>query len=456
MLNKIKHRVTFPVVVLIIAFVNILWGYEVIGITPQLKAYVDVVGYSKYSNDLQIFHHMSIIQTTSLYAGILGMLLGGYLADKIGRRLTLQLSNGLFFISVCLFLFTYTIKLDIVALSLMKMAASSIIIASVCLLAELSPAKARGRSVGSVKLFGAIGILISYACNYYIPYFFKDYIALRYFVVLFVSGSSCIMLFFIPESPRWLVRVKNNKAKAQTVLEKTFKATAAESQEQQVILSQPVSPWKTSFALIKPPILRTSILVCLATFLVMATGIGGLISRAPELFHAAGIHGQQKLLFLSLLLMLTYGFGVLISLGLIDRIGQRKLIMCGLGGMVVTYLVLSMASNLSLGNLLQYVVLLTRPFVFIFFYALGCTVVVTLILTLFFPTALRGRAIAMSSVVVIVVYVLSTKLFLMVENNLGLNGVYWISTLMGLLLLILCSEILPGKKNIALEDLKLN
>jgi MFS family permease len=456
MLNQIKRRANYPMVVLIIAFVNILWGFEVIGITPQIKTYVDLVGFSKYSNDLQVFNHMDIIQTTSFYAGIAGMLLGGYLADRVGRRLTLQLSNGLFFLTVCLFLFTYTIKLDIISLSLMKMAASSIIITSVCLLAELSPTNVRGKSIGMVKLFGAAGIMISYACNYFIPYFFKDLVALRYFILLLVSGSSCVLLFFVPESPRWLVQVKNDKPKAQAVLETVFKTTAAENPEQQLILSQTASPWRFSLALIRPPILRTSILVCVATFLVMATGIGGLISRAPDLFHAAGIHGQERLLFLSLLLILTFVAGVFISLFLIDRIGPRKLIMLGLGSMVVTYLVLSMASNLSLGNLLEYLVLLTRPFIFIFFYALGCSVVVTLILTLYFPTALRGRAIAMSSVIVIVMYVLSTRFFAMIEESLGLNGVYWISTLMGLLLLILCSEILPDRKSVVLEDLKLS
>ena len=456
MINNIKRQMSYPLVVLIITFVNILWGFEVVGITPQLKDYADLVGYSKYSNDLQIYNHMHIIMTSSFYAGIIGMLIGGYLADKVGRRLTLQLSNALFLVATGIFLFTFSTQLDIISLSLMKLAASSVIIASLCLLVELAPTKSRGKSVGLLKLFGAIGILTAYSCDYFIPYFLKDYIALRYFILLFVSGLSFIALLFIPESPRWLVRVKNNKQAAQAMLMRVFNTTAADSPEQQLILSQTVSPAKSALALLRPPLLRTSLLVCLMTFLMMATGIGGLISRAPELFFAAGIHRQQRLLLLSLFLMLTYAAGILISLCLVDRLGQRKLIMLGLGSLVVSYLMLSMVSNLSLGNLLQYLVLVTRPFVFIFFYSLGCTVVMTLVLTLYFPTVLRGRAIAMSSVVVIIVYVVSTKIFMFVEESLGLNGVYWFSTLMALLLLIACSEVLPDKKGVPLEDLKLN
>lgn len=455
-LKELRQRINYPFIVFIIAFVNILWGFEVIGITPQLKAFVDVVGYSKYSNDLQIYLHMQTIATTSFYAGIVGMLVGGFSADYFGRRLTLQVSNAVFLLSVIVFLFTFSIQLDIITLSVMKLAASSIIIASVCLLAELAPTQCRGKSVGSIKLFGAFGILISYACNYFIPFFLKDLVALRYFILLGVSSISFVLLYFIPESPRWLVRVKDNKPKAQRMLSQVFKTKTSNTPEQQRLLSQSADKWRSSLALVRPPLLKTSLLVCTVTFLVMSTGIGGLISRAPDVLHAAGIHGSHAVLSLSLLLMFAYALGIALSLCLIDRIGERRLILYGLGGLVVTYIILSIASNLSLGNLLQYMVLVTRPFVFIFFYAFGCSVVVTLVLTLYFPTALRGRAIAMSSVVVIIVYVVSTKLFYLVEQGLGLNGIYWFSTLMALLLLILCSEILPQGKAVPLEDLKLN
>lgn len=449
---NIKKSINFPCIVFIISFVNILWGYQTIGVTPHIESYFNAVGASQFSNDFGLLSQMHNIAKFSFYLSIISAVAFGFLTDFIGRKPTLQLSNLLFLVAISTFLITKSTTLDVYCMAIMTAASSGIIISSVCLMVEIAPYEIRGRCMGLIKFFGMIGLMLSYFFNYFIPFIFKTEVSMRFHILLILSIINVFLLLLVPRSPRWLSQVKGDKNRASQILQKIFSTSVSNSAEQQYIISSPKQTWCSSISLFKKPILSTSIMICIITILLMATGASYFLTQAPDIFRKSGITSQAESLQLSMLLVFFYGMGIFISLFLIDKIGKRNLVIFSLSSMIISYLLLSIASNLSLGNTLQYFVLIARPFIFVFFYSLGCTVVFTLVLTIYFPTILRARAVAMSSLIVLLFGSFVRDLLDLIEHSLKLNGIYWFCALVALLLLLICLEILPETKHTILEQ----
>ena len=186
-------------------------------------------------------------------------------------------------------------------------------------LTEMAPTELRG-SLGSLnQLMITIGILAAYLVNYA----FADMGAWRWMLGLAVVPSLILLIgvAFMPESPRWLLENRSEKA-ARDVMKITYNPDAidAEIKEMKEIASQSES----TFSVIKSPWLRPTLIIgCIFAIFQQFIGINAVIFYAPTIFTKAGLGGSASIIG-------TVGIGVvnvlvtILALFIVDRVDRKN------------------------------------------------------------------------------------------------------------------------------------
>ena len=200
-----------------------------------------------------------------------------------------------------------------------------------------------------------------------------------------------IIIFFIPESPRWLI-VRGKELKAVNILEKIYNSiTEAKSQLKEtksVLTSETRSEWSL---LMKPGIFKAVIIgVCIA-ILGQFMGVNAVLYYGPSIFENAGLSGGDSL-FYQVLVGLVNTLTTVLALVIIDKVGRKKLVYYGVSGMVVSLILIGLyflfGDSLGVSSLFL--------LVFFLFYVFCCAVsicaVVFVLLSEMYPTKVRGLA----------------------------------------------------------------
>lgn len=202
-------------------------------------------------------------------------------------------------------------------------------------IAEIAPAKIRGRLVAMQQFNVCLGICLAYVSNYLIAVaaFIPDEIQWRWMfaVQVFPSAAFFLLIFVIPESPRWLVE-RRRVDDARRVLQ-TLQAVDVDGEMNEIVHSlehrvgsdgEPLFCRKYSF-----PIMAA---LLLAMFNQL-TGINALLYYAPKVFTLGNSNAQTALLQsipVGVMLVISTTIGMLV----IDRFGRRMLLLVGSVGMV--------------------------------------------------------------------------------------------------------------------------
>jgi sugar porter (SP) family MFS transporter len=338
-------------IALIAAFGGFLMGFDVSVISG-------VVGF------IQVEFALSKIElgwsvSSLVLTATLAMLLAGPLSDRIGRRRVLRIAALLFAVSaiVCAIAPTFTIL--VLARMLGGLGVGAALIIAPMYIAEIAPARDRGRMVSFNQLNIVIGISAAFFSNYLVLRLGQsgaDWSAALHLgdwawrwmlgMEILPAVAYFFALLFVPESPRWLV-MRGRDTEALEILTRLRGAEQAALEHQLIrgsVLGEAgreagreAASWRDLLA----PSMRLVLLIGVSVgILQQITGINAVFFYAPMIFEQSGIGTNASFVQAAMLGVINLAFTVVAML-LIDRLGRRPLLGMGLAGITVCMFILS-------------------------------------------------------------------------------------------------------------------
>ena len=285
----------------------------------------------------------------------LAMMVSGPLSDRLGRRPVLRIAAALFAVSALASAVAPDFIWLVAARMLGGLGVGAALIIAPMYIAEIAPAKIRGRMVSFNQLNIVIGISAAFFSNYLILRLGASDLGWAQALnladwnwrwMLGVEAIPAIVyfvaLFAVPESPRWLM-MHGRDDEALEIMERVGDAEQARAALQAVrdSLGAEANAEKAAFRELFQPAMRLVLTIGLSVaILQQITGINSVFFYAPMIFEQSGIGTDASFLQAVLVGLVNLVFTVLAILT-IDRLGRRPLLMFGLTGIAVCMLVLS-------------------------------------------------------------------------------------------------------------------
>jgi SP family arabinose:H+ symporter-like MFS transporter len=383
-----------------------------------------------------------------LFGCIFGSIIAGRLSDTYGRKIILFIVAVLFAItSVGSGLATGLAWLATARFigGLAVGAASAI---APVYISEIAPPSKRGSLVSMYQLFIVTGILISYLINYLLSGTGENNWRWMFITGAIPSILFFILLFFIPESPRYLCR-KGKKERAFEVLAQVGGELVARKQLSDI--ENTLHNENVSFReLLNPSLKKVLLIGLMLAILVQMSGINVVIDYAPKIFTKAGWKLDTGL-------FATFGIGLVnfiftwVSILLIDKYGRRILYIWGSAGMSISLAGLTIAGFT--GHFEGLVVLLLI-ILFIASFASSIGPVFWTYISEIFPNKIRGTAMTVPVFTQWIFNALAVLVFPVMMNQLQIGITFAIILVFALLQLLLAIKSMPETKGKSLEEIE--
>ena len=386
----------------------------------------------------------------ALYGTIIGALFGGIPAQRFGRRTSLIWIAALFLVSAVGSAFAPEVYTLMFARFLggLSIGASSVV--APMYISEIAPAENRGKLTALFQFNIVLGILIAYFSNFLIGTDNIESWRWMLGVEIIPATFFLIMVFTIPESPRWLVVAKDKIEEAKEILRVINPETVDASLK--AIQASDIDPGKnTSISEFFSKRYKFPILLAfLFAFFNQVSGINAIIYFAPRIFELTGLGAETALLS-------TVGVGVtnliftMLGLLLIDRFGRRFLMYIGSFGYIISL------SAIAYAFFTQTFTGLTIPiliFVFIASHAIGQGAVIWVFISEIFPNNVRSFGNSLGSSTHWIFAALIAGNFVYIESLFGGGPIFAFFALMMVLQLLFVWKLMPETKNITLEEME--
>lgn len=386
----------------------------------------------------------------ALYGTVIGALTGGMPASKFGRKKTL-IWIGIFYLVSAIGSAIATDVYTFMAfrfLGGLAIGASSVV--APMYITEIAPAKNRGKLVAAFQFNIVFGILVAYFSNYLLQDIGPDAWRWMLGVVAIPSFIYCILMFFVPESPRWLIVHKRNYEKARAILEVSDPEGADEAIK---ALHQSIDEEKQKESLAAFFSGRYSVPIIMA-FLIAAfnqlSGINAIIYYAPRVFELAGIGKDAAFLQSAGVGFVNLVFTML-GLYLIDRIGRKKLMLIGSIGYIISLSAVAAAFEFGwLGGMI------VPAFIFLFIaaHAIGQGAVIWVFISEIFPNSVRAYGQSLGSATHWVLAAIIASVFPILAEQFGAAPLFLFFAIMMVLQLLWVLFRMPETKGVPLEELE--
>ena len=346
----------------------------------------------------------------ALIGSIAGVLVAGYMGDTIGRKRSMIVAALLFTVSAAGCAVSGTLN-ELVAYRIIG--GVGIGIASIICplyISELAVAQYRGRLVSCYQLAITVGFLGAYLVNYGLLNYslsgaelsgwadkllvsevwrgmlgMETFPALLFFIVIFV----------IPESPRWQI-LKGDLDHARSTFKRVYLLPA--DVDEQVKASREVSGKETSGnwrLLFTPGIFKALVIGVAIAILGQFMGVNAVLYYGPKIFEDSGLSGGDSL-FYQVMIGLVNTLTTVLALVIIDKVGRKQLVYWGVSGMIVSLLLIAFYFTFGVEMGISSLFLLTFFLAYIFSCAISICAVVWVILSEMYPVKVRGIAMSIA------------------------------------------------------------
>ena len=413
MSEKVSARVVFLAVVAAIG--GILFGYDTAVISGTTEIVKMQFGLSTGGEGWYV--------GCALIGSILGVLIAGMLSDFLGRKKTMLISALLFSISAI----GCALSADFTQLVIFRMIGGFgigiVSIVSPIYISEVSPAEVRGTMVSLYQLFITIGFLLAYLMNYLI---IKGTAMDEYWRPMLGAEAVpdllfLVLIFFIPESPRWLAVRGQRQDKSEE--------------------------WK---ALREPGILKAVLIGSAIAILGQFMGVNAVLYYGPKIFQDAGLSGEGSM-FSTVLVGVVNMLTTVIALLIIDKVGRKQLVWWGVGGMILC--LLCIGTWFVVGTMPTWV-LLTFFLLYVFCTAISISAVVFVLLSEMYPNRVRGLAMSIAGLALWVGTYLIGQLTPWMLENLTPAGTFFLFAFCCLPYLFIMWKFVPETTGKTLEEIE--
>ena len=310
------------------ALAGFLFGFDTVVISGAEKTIQTLWGLSPGIH--------GIAMASALYGTVVGSLLGGWPADRFGRKATLLWIGILYFVGAVGSGLAPNVTIFIIARVIGGLGIGISTVVAPMYIAEIAPPKHRGQLAGMFQFNIVFGILIAYVSNALLAGIGANAWRWMLGVAAFPSFLYAVFCFGLPESPRWLLSRKNDREAGMRVLQRIEpEASATEiAAEADAIIT--ASTEKASSGHFWTKRLRKPILLAiLIAFFNQLSGINAILYFAPRIFELTGL-GAKAALLQSIGIGATNLVFTFVGLWLIDRLGRRTLLYIGSFGYIAS------------------------------------------------------------------------------------------------------------------------
>src|SRR5436305_3440265 len=310
------------------ALAGFLFGFDTVVLSGAEKMIQALWG-------LTPFVH-GIAMASALYGTVVGSLLGGWPADRFGRKATLLWIGVLYLLGAVGSALAPNVAVFIAARVIGGLGIGISTVVAPMYISEIAPPKQRGRLAGMFQFNIVFGILIAFVSNAALAGIGENAWRWMLGVAAFPSVIYALFCLGLPESPRWLLSRKGDRAAAVEVLQRTepeLSKSEVEAQANEIASASTVQGSSGNFwtRRLRKPIL----LAILIAFFNQLSGINAILYFAPRIFELTGLAAKAALLQ-SIGIGLTNLVFTFVGLWLIDRLGRRTLLYIGSFGYIAS------------------------------------------------------------------------------------------------------------------------
>ena len=425
---------------IIAALAGFLFGFDTVVISGAEKALQELWPRG------EVFHGW-VIMSSALWGTVIGAIFGGKPTDKYGRKPTLIAIGLLYFVSAI----GSGLATDPWMFSIFRfiggLGVGASTVAAPIFISEIAPAKDRGKLVALYQFNIVFGILIAFISNFLLKDFGSEPWRWMVGIEALPALIYFVLVFLIPESPRWLITVKNNIEKAIPTLKIIEPDIPVEDQIQKIKADH--LNVITNDTIWKPEYRFPVILAFLISFFNQFSGINAFLYYAPRIFEIAGLEKSGALLS-SIGIGITNLVFTYIGLMLIDRLGRRQLMYLGSIGYIVSLSLISMAFSMNMKGLAVPIFY----FIFIASHAIGQGTIIWVFISEIFPNHLRGQGTAFGTSIHWVLAAIIPAMVPWLFKVIGPGTVFAVFAAMMVGQLIFTWKVMPETKGVSLEDIE--
>lgn len=424
---------------IVVALAGFLFGFDTVVISGADKQLQQLWG----SSDL---YHGLVVMSSALWGTVIGAVFGAIPTNSLGRKKTLVLIGILFFLSAV----GTALTNDSIVFSIFRflggLGIGASTIAAPTYVSEIAPAKDRGKLVALYQFNIVFGILIAFLSNYLL----QDIGENSWRWMLGVQAAPALiytlLVFGIPESPRWVFEYKKDREKAIAILkqvnsdeEVAQEMKAMENEQQNEVLDESIFMKKY-----RKPLMLAFFIALFNQF----SGINAFLYYAPRIFELAGLEKSASF-FSSIGIGLVNLVFTLIGISLIDKYGRKTLMYLGSIGYIISLGLVTLAFY----NEWKGMAVPVFFFLFIASHAIGQGSVIWVFISELFPNKLRAAGTSFGTSVHWVLAALIPSFIPFLFKEIGATTVFSIFCLMMVWQLLWVFFKMPETKGRTLEEL---
>ncbi|MES3702231.1 sugar porter family MFS transporter [Staphylococcus arlettae] len=419
---------------------GLLYGYDMGVISGALLFIKDDIPLNSFTEGLVV--------SSMLIGAIVGSGASGPMSNRLGRRRVVFIIAIIFIIGALILALAPSMPVLVIGRLIIGLAVGGSTAIVPVYLSEMAPTAQRGSLSSLNQLMITIGILSSYLINYALA----PIEGWRWMLGLAVVPSLILLIgvAFMPESPRWLLEHKSEKA-ARDVMRLTFNDSEIDKEIAAMKEINRISD--STWNVLKSPWLRPTLIIgAVFALFQQIIGINAIIYYAPTIFSKAGLGDATSILG-------TVGIGTvnvlitIVAIMIIDKVDRKRLLVIGNIGMVSSLLIMAILIW-AIGIQSSAWIIILCLTIFIIFFGFTWGPVLWVMLPELFPMRARGAATGVAALVLSIGSLLVAQFFPMLTEVLPVEQVFLIFAVIGIFALFFVIKYLPETRGRSLEEIE--